>query len=145
MKPWQQIPSIENTRQHPAALKTQLERKTGRQVVLRPFDQFRDDFAQHAKTPPELFPYAVLTALFPRCIAAVLDGSEDVSGSKEPLFMLVRVFEECKTHALSCLYDFHPVNDSPWNDGLWDHVRTWTWTKCELCEAAELQRTAGVQ
>jgi hypothetical protein len=144
MKPWQQIPSIEDTKQNPNALKARIERVTGRKVILRHFDQFSQDFAAEAKTPPELFPYAILTHLYPRCVAAVLDGSEDVRGKSEPLCMLVRTFDGCK-HALSALYDFHPVEDSPWNDGLWDHVRMWTWTKCEICEGAELRRVGGVQ
>jgi hypothetical protein len=142
MNQWQQIPSIQNT-EHPNQLRDQIAERTGRPVLVRHFDQFHRDFKQEAKTADELLSYAVLTHLFPRCAAAVLDGSEDASQSKRPLIMLVRLFD-CR-HALVALYDWHPVNDSPWNDGLYDHVRMWTWTHCEVCEGRALKAKGGLQ
>lgn len=143
MEPWQRIPSVQNKQVSPNDVAAQIQQATGRQVVIRPFDSFRDDFASQAKSPPELYPYGVLTVLFPLCVAAVLDGSEKVRPKPDPLPLLVRTFEGCK-HALLALYDWHPVNDSPWNDGLWDHVRMWTWKHCEICEGIEL-KTKGLQ
>jgi hypothetical protein len=143
MEDWQRIPSVQKLQVSPRDLARTLERVTGRQIIIRPFDVFRADFAGHAKSPPELYPYGVLTTLFPLCIAAVLDGSEKVLPKDDPLALLIRPFDGCK-HVLMALYDWHPVHDSPWNDGLWDHVRMWTWKHCEVCEGIEL-KAKGLQ
>jgi hypothetical protein len=145
-KPWLGIPSIQNTQTHPNELARQLAAKTGRQVVPREFAWFCGMFEQMAKSPRELWPYGTLTYLFPRCIQAVLDGDEPIARTGNPLMLLIRQFPGC-THGLAALYETHPLAeyDSPWNDALQEHVRIWTWERCEICAAAELARTAGVQ
>jgi hypothetical protein len=132
LEQWNRIPSIK-TEDHPAKMVERLRSVTGRLVVLKDFDLFKADMLATAKTPEALLPYVHLTQLFPLCTAAVLDGSEKVKRDARPLILLVRLFG-CD-HALTALYDWHPIYDSPWNDGLWDHVRIWTWTHCEICEA----------
>jgi hypothetical protein len=57
MEDWQRIPSVQKLQVSPRDLARTLERVTGRQIIIRPFDVFRADFAGHAKSPPELYPY----------------------------------------------------------------------------------------
>lgn len=131
-EPWKGIPAVEQ-HSHPQSLADELKRRTGREILLRSYDQFLRDFRSRGKVPDDLMTYAVLTVWFPRCIKAVLDGMEQVTHTQQPLVLLARPFE-CK-HALMALYDWHPVvAESAWNDGLYDHVRMWTWKQCEICE-----------
>jgi hypothetical protein len=131
IEPHKRIPSIQLG--EITSLAEQILSQSGRELKVWDYDVFHKQLTDTATTPEELMPYVVLTQLFPRCIAAVIDRSEMVSSiDKGPLILLVRAFP-CE-HTLAALYDWHPVGDSPWNDGLYDHVRMWTWTHCEICE-----------
>ena len=133
-EPWKGIPSIQKVDMSPPALAEKIRQVTRRLVSLVDFDRFKADLLAHAKTTEELLPYVHLTQLFPRCAAAVLDGSEKVREIPMPLMLVARQFPGCK-HCLLALYDWHRVDDSVWNDALYDHIRIWTWKHCEICEA----------
>jgi hypothetical protein len=136
VEPWNRTPSIHDADMHPNAMAARLREVTGRRISLQEFDDFKQFMLRGAQTPEALLPYVHLTKMFPRCTMAVLDGLEKVSQTDKPLMLIVRIFPGC-THALLALYDWQPVplEEDPWVDGMWDHVRLWTWKHCEICEA----------
>lgn len=100
------FPRIHATDQHPTELAEELSRITGREVLIKRFDQFRRDFSEGAKSPEPLHIYGILTVMFPRCIAAVRDGSEIVASQRQ---MIDRWGSEARNKPLVLL-----GRDFPW-------------------------------